>query len=979
MRLKQLLLLFILNGKDKKNSMNRLYITLILCLFTSVFTLANEIQSVGVPYVENYSKSAYRAGNQNWSVTVDERKIMYFGNSEGLLSFDGNFWKTHHLPNNLIVRAVAADKKGKIYSGGFGELGYWAYDKKAVLKYHSLKHLIPKNYQFNEEIWKIYVDGERVIFQTFGAILVYKHQKIEVVQKQNPYLFMLKTEGRFFIEGIDKGLFEFKSNSLSIVPAEDPVKIKEVLTVLPFTKGQFIVGTSKNGLFLYDGQKISQWNVPANEFLKNAQINNGVRISDKYFAFGTILNGVVVIDRSGNIIQHINKASGLQNNTVLSLFLDDAQNLWAGLDNGIDRIELNSPLSFYFDKNGFFGTVYSSIIHEGKIYLGTNQGLFQSNWDTSAAMRNFNFTLIPNSQGQVWELSVINNELFCGHNSGTFKVNGASINKISSVNGGWTLKKFPQLENKLLQGTYTGLVVFDKGANNTYNFSHKINGFNEPSRHVEQDIKGNIWVSHAYKGIYKLNLNDDLKTVSGIRNYNESHGLPSNYGINIFNLGGRIIFSSAKGFYVYDDITDRFKLYAELNQSLGSFAHSNKVIRAEESLYWFIDHGKVALANFSEPGKIKLDSNKFSILNGRMVQDYENISKINSDLYLISVDDGFVLYNQRVKDFNPVKPSVFIGDITNITASNILVTESGSLSKGVKIKSSESSIRIHYSLPYYRQARIEYQYFLAGYSKEWSEWSSQAEKDFTNLGFGTYTFKVRAKINESEITEAAVFNFEILPPFYATTWAIFVYFMLFILLVYMVRLWYFNKLEKHQAKLKAQLLLEREEELKKEAIASEQRLIKLRNEKLQVELASKSRAVTNSAMNIVYKNELLQKIKDQISNLKDDHGKKLPDDQLMKIQKVIDQGMNDDRDWNLFESSFNETHENFFKKLKQNHPDLVPNDLKLCAYLRMNMSSKEMASLLNISVRGVEIRRYRLRKKLDIPHDKNLVEFLMEL
>ena len=132
-------------------------------------------------------------------------------------------------------------------------------------------------------------------------------------------------------------------------------------------------------------------------------------------------------------------------------------------------------------------------------------------------------------------------------------------------------------------------------------------------------------------------------------------------------------------------------------------------------------------------------------------------------------------------------------------------------------------------------------------------------------------------------------------------------------------------------------------------------------------------------MSLVYKNELLQKISQEMLKLKDKNGEKLSEDQLRKIQKVIDEGMNDQRDWNLFENSFNEAHESFFKKLKANHPDLVPNDLKLCAYLRMNMSSKEMASLLNISLRGVEIRRYRLRKKLDVPHDKNLVEFLMEL
>ncbi len=89
--------------------------------------------------------------------------------------------------------------------------------------------------------------------------------------------------------------------------------------------------------------------------------------------------------------------------------------------------------------------------------------------------------------------------------------------------------------------------------------------------------------------------------------------------------------------------------------------------------------------------------------------------------------------------------------------------------------------------------------------------------------------------------------------------------------------------------------------------------------------------------------------------------------------------MGGQQDWNLFENSFDEAHENYFRKLKEEYPDLTPNDLKLSAYLRMNMSSKEISSLLNITVRSVELRRYRLRKKLNMEHDKNLVEFFMEL
>src|ERR1700748_1093077 len=127
----------------------------LLVLFLLSFTLARatDIKSIGVPYVQNYSKAIYQSGNQNWSVTKDEHGIMYFGNSQGLLTFDGRYWQSHQMPNGLIVRSVAADGNGKIYAGSFGEFGYWENNKNGKLQYHSLNQLVPKQYQpINEEI-----------------------------------------------------------------------------------------------------------------------------------------------------------------------------------------------------------------------------------------------------------------------------------------------------------------------------------------------------------------------------------------------------------------------------------------------------------------------------------------------------------------------------------------------------------------------------------------------------------------------------------------------------------------------------------------------------------------------------------------------------------------------------------------------------------------------------------------------------------
>lgn len=952
----------------------------LIFLLLSLKVCAVDIKSIGVPYIENFPKAAYMAGNQNWSIAKDKQGIMYFGNAEGLLTFDGKYWQKYKMPNKQVVRSVATDENGRIYTGCFGEFGYWAIANKK-LQYKSLTSLLPKGKKITDEIWKIFVDKDRVIFQSFSKIFIYKNEKIEIISSPKSFLFLHKANNRYFVEVLGIGLHELVGNKLVFIAKSEKLGKQGVLSILPYKNGEFIIGTSKNGLFIYNGADFIALNTVANDFLKAYQLNNGVRLLNKYYAYGTILNGLIIIDENGKIVQKINKSTGLQNNTVLSLYADNEQNLWAGLDNGIDRIDLNSPLYFYFDKSGEFGTVYSSIIFKDKIYLGTNQGLFYSAWSANDELIPFNFHLIPNSQGQVWELAIIDNELICGHNNGTFKVLGDRIEWISNSNGGWTMKKLNSNPSYFIQGTYVGLSLYQKTPKNGLKFISKITGFNEPSRYIEQDDKGDIWVAHAYKGLYKLTLSADYKTVKSIKYYNTKDGLPENYNINIFNLENKIVFTSDEGFYTYDNLSNRFTKYEVLNKKLGVFATSNKIISAGDKKYWFINHGKTALVNLSEPGKIDVDFDQFSLLDGRMVQYYENISTISNGIYLISVDDGFAIYNlNKTQSTKKAKlPTVLIRRIEDITDKYFTISEAENTHAEIDIPFSRNNIRISYSLPFYTQPKVKYQYYLVGFSKDWSDWSYATQKDLTNLSSGKYTFKVRGKINENEITEITHFDFNILRPWYFSNWAILFYSIFGVFVLFLGRRIYERKLYRDREMISNRIQLEQDELLKLEAEANEKQINKLQTEKLQVELASKSRELANSAMTLVYKNELLQKLSDEIMKLTDENGKNLSQDQTRRIQKVINEGLNDERDWNLFENSFNEAHENFFKKLKIKHPDLVPNDLKLCAFLHMNMSSKEMSSLLNISLRGVEIRRYRLRKKLEVPHDKNLTEFLMEL
>ncbi|WP_134088903.1 triple tyrosine motif-containing protein [Olivibacter sp. XZL3] len=938
---------------------------------SSVAPVSGDAHFAGAPLVQNYSKTSYQAGNQNWSASYGPDGRMYFANSDGLLSFDGQHWNQSTMPGKILVRAVAAGKDGKVYTGGFGQFGVWERDSFGQLVYHSLSDQLKAADKLHDEIWKIYVDEEKVLFQSFSAIYTYQDGKLSVLKTKDPFLFLYQVNKRYVVEIISKGLFEFKEGKLIKLVDKERYGNSIVLSILPFDSQRLLIGTAKSGLFLFENGSVKPWNNEADKALRQYQLNNGLKVLGNRYVFGTILNGVYILDQTGKLIQHINKSNGLQNNTVLSLQKDTFQNIWAGLDNGIDRIEINSPIYYFDDRAGILGTVYTSKIYEGRLYIGTNQGLYYSKWP--ATNNRFDFHLVEGSQGQVWELYSIGDDLLCGHNNGTFRVNGDKLQWLSTVTGGYSLHTLSDKADSLIQGTYTGLALF-KRSGKGWEFDQKIRNFNEPVQYLQQLSNQRFWVS-GYKGLYALQLNNDKTVVQQQKKYTEEDGLPQSLYINVFDLAGRVVFATDSGFYLHDEIADRFHAYSQLNERLGTFANANKVVPAADGKYWFIRKGHLALVSFGEGGRVNIDSTGFTVLNNRMLSFYENVNLLTPNLSLISLDDGFALY-RRTADTKRAEINApiirKIEDIADSTARPIAFYKVDD----VILTAKQNNIRITYALPHFSINAVQFQYQLDGNAKNWSAWSAVTQKEFTNLSPGQYIFRVRAKIN-GRISPESLLAFEIAAPWYQSGAAWIIYTILFLLLLYGARRYYLYKLKKHQEETQKQMLHEQEERLQKEMLENEQRLFKLKNTQLEKELAGKNRELANSAMNIVYKNELLNNVHDELLQLKDADGRKLSTDQLKRISKIIDDARSDERDWNLFEESFNEAHENFFKKLKTNYPELVPNDLKLCAYLRMNMSSKEIASLLNISTRGVEIRRYRLRKKLNLEHDQNLTEFLM--
>ncbi|MGF1636269.1 MAG: triple tyrosine motif-containing protein [Cyclobacteriaceae bacterium] len=953
-------------------------------VFLVLWYLSTPLILLSSPLVTNYTKSQYGAGSKNWSVVQDEQGYIYVGNDQGLLEYDGSRWGLFQLPNKLAARALATHND-RIYVGSYEEFGYFDRDSFGHLHYTSLSDSLVDFDFHNEDIWKIWIVDDQVYFQAFGTVFCYTNDELIVLKPPTSLLFLFKAHGRIVGQLVGGGLVEIKDGQFQLIEGSEVLAGSSVLSISELDERSMLLGTSVNGFFIYDGKEFKRWENSATEFVKTYQLNNVVPYDEDHFAAGTILNGVILLNKQGEIIRHISKANGMQNNTVLGLMVDREKNLWVGLNHGIDHIELNSPYSFFIDKSGQIGSVHTAKRFNGRLYIGTNQGLFYKKWEDllnfSTSAQDFQF--VENSQGHVLEFSEFDGQLFCGHNRGTFVIeNGDKMRRISEVTGGWSLCETESNNQRyLVQGTYTNLVVYKYDPGKKWTFSHRISGFSEPVKYVLFDNQGNLWASHAYKGVYKISIDDELQAVTSIKYYGRNEGFPNEFNVHMYLLRDQLVFSTGELFYTYDPLMDAIMPYEVLNNHLVEYSDTHAIINAGSDKFWLANEKAFTLTGFINDQLQVIEEHPYDFFNYDMVEGFENIVPVEDSTYVFCLHNGFALYDQRKKgqEFEDWKSFVYLREIA--CQDGALPIDLGEVENisSVQIPFAHNFVHFRFANPVYTRKDLKFQYKLEGLDENWTETTGEVQKEYTRLPPGDYRFVVRVMNYKNEYSNEAFYKFEVLPAWYADKKAMVLYAFLIISIFLIMRSFFKIRYEKRQELLRINLQKEKEEHLRQEALLSEKRLMELKNEKLEDEIKYKSRQLANSTIGIIKKNEVLIEIKNELSKEKSGNGVADSAEHVKKVMKIINRNLTGDEDWQVFESNFDQAHENFLKRIRKLYPELTPKDLRFCAYLRMNISSKEIASLLNISVRGVEIRRYRLRRKLGLPHDKNLVEFMLEM
>ena len=934
---------------------------LIQLLILSMFF--QNICSQELPPIQNFSPSDYNAENQNWSITQSSDKLIYVANTKGLLEFNGAAWKLYPSPNETIMRSVSAIDS-RIYTGCYMEFGYWEKDNLGVLQYTSISKEMEPEMIEDEEFWHIVNMDDWIVFQSLNRIYIYnvKDGNISTIDSSSTIINVFKVDKSIYFQRMNIGIFKIENGKDILAFDDESIKNIEVINIFPNEK-ELLILTRDDGFYSSQNGSLVKWNIKANEQLSKVSFYSGIRLRDNDFALGTISNGMIYLSEEGELVYHINQNKGISNNTVLSLFEDADDTIWLGLDNGISYLNRNSPFREYNDQKGTLGSVYASAIVDSILYLGTNQGLFFKSIESNDA-----FTFIEGTQGQVWSLKEIDNTLFCGHNSGTFIIEGNEAKKISTIQGTWNINKLGDRSNLLLQGNYDGLYILEK-SKNEWKLRNKIKGFNNSSRYFET-FGNEIFVNHEYKGVFKVLTDSTFFNAIDISIDTLIKG--SNSGIIKYNK--ELLYSYNNGILKYENTSKKFikdsilsKVYTE-----DEYVSGKLIVDKKNNDLWVFTNTNISF--ISQGGLTNTPKINNIPLRKQVRKDvigYENVLRFEDgyeNKYLLGTTNGYITVNLdalTIKNFQ-----VHIGNV--IKGSNKKGHElKKELNKKLKgnFKSDENSLEISYYTPEFNKfLNPYYQFQLLGMYDDWSSWSENSIVIFENLPFGDYTFRVRAKVGNTLSNSIATYSFTIAKPWYLSTVMIIIYICTTLLFLFLLHHLY----KRYYSKQRHELIHKNKRELELTQIQNEKEIIRIKNEQLRKDYKSKSKELAASTMSIVKKNELLTQIKEQLTRVEDKSS-------IEPVIKIIDKSLNHNDNWEFFKEAFNNADSEFLKKLKAAHPILSPNDLRLCAYLRLNLSSKEIAPLFSISTRSVEIKRYRLRKKMNLPHENNLVNYILEL
>jgi serine phosphatase RsbU (regulator of sigma subunit) len=804
-----------------------LFLFAILCL---VHEISAQVNKYGVPLIRNYSTQITGGSEQNWCIEQDILGNIYFGNQDrGVLKYDGTQWSQIQIGNNPRIFSLASDSRGIVFVGAAFEFGYLQPDHRGKPEYISLSSRIDSIPEI-KIVYTTTVVGDKVYFQSPRFIYIYdinsdlltkidlgKFNVIDAIR-------LAQINDRLIIADNISGLFEVKDTIVVPLPGGEFFKKMACTVLLPYDESKVLIGTFYDGVFLYDYKtgeiEKSFINEKINNKLKEVSIYAGAKLRNNLFALGTTnQEGILIFNKEGALVQKVNREnSELGDNTIIAMYCDYQTNseLWVSTQGVISKVYLNMPLTQFSEKQGIMSGVNSIAELDGSLYLSTDAGILKSGRDES---NNLIFKEVAGTNTQVFPLEKISSAsgefLLAGSLNGILQISANDkvtrvepncLNIPAGVNK-YNVSKFVQSvsdQSIIYSGLQAGGIVVLKYDGVRWTFINSISKISGLISGLVERKGGGIWfITEDPHALYSavLQPNDTI-----VVRYGEDKGIPETDLSSIQNINNEIFVATATGILRYEESTDTFVTDNSLTGGYSEGNYTANLYADKDGDIWYsgIEERTIDLLIWKTGDTLSRYGGVLNLLPNSVLLD---IMDIEGKIYMLKSKNVFVADKKYlIADTSRVKAffvSITAGTDSVVMDGSFYTTDvrnrripAQSLSHGSipEFSYDMNELKFEWTTPSFSEELLsESSYKLEGFEDEWSEWegisfgntmaAQYSKKEFSNLPFGRYSFKVRTRTVTGLTSNVLSYDFIILKPWYATFVAYICFALIFFLII----------------------------------------------------------------------------------------------------------------------------------------------------------------------------------------------------
>ena len=919
--------------------------TKFLILFSLISLLVSAQSYNWEPSITTYFRHDYEAAERNLQICHASNHEMFFANAKGLLNFNGLKWTLFDM-NHQSCNAVFEGSDGKIYVGTKGDFGYFEYSGN-TLEYNSLKDG-DETIKPHESIRKIIEHDGKILFQADTSVFSYDGSKVNLLFSDKQMESLMCVSGHLLLQRANFGLCKVIGDEFEILIPEDKIKDARIVSILINANGSMIVVTEKDGLFLFENKEYKQYLPTVTEYLRGKDITKAILTNLGELIVSTKQHFLCCFTSEGELLWEKNMLEQHNYNSINDIFYSHDGNLWLATDIGVYKFFTRRKYLNYPELRNIIGEINDMIYWNDNLILATEKGVYSLGLKPNTyEVKSVNKLI--NTDEEVLQVNALGHQLICRTKKEMFILENGDKSVIyageSPTNDIVYFTK-NDMTSMLAEVVNEGIVFYEK-ENGRWRIANIIR---EPMDSVSSmmiDLKNQMWLTDR-KVIKKISFDENFSRFEKVVEFNENDVPIGIKGYQLEKFDEHVLIFNGLNVFMYLDYEKSIKLDEVLN-SVPNLQNTRHVLsmRNRSTSCFLTDNQScvVSLVNDSlRVHNLIIESTSLPIA----------LCDLNGNDMILATRDQIYFYSSKHKGDDP---RILLESVKAYSSDNRLLVYN---QENMVFPNKTNNVSLDFSYPYYDNNKVNLWYKLEQ-EDEGYVLSNQGSINFHHLSPGHYVLKVQARDVEDNVLSEGLFEFSIKQPWYHSSWAHLWYVINLLVLILLVL-----------------FILKKYYELKDRREKNEQQ-IKMELEKAKNDSREKVEEMTLLSMQVMeWKNDL-RAIKDEVQLQKTRLGNAYPQKYVARLNRMIDNlADEDDKDWNIFQENFYRLNSNFNKNIKAKHPSLTPKDLKLCALLYMNLDTKTIAKMLNISVRGVEIARYRLRTKMNLEKEQDLVEYLMQ-